>query len=172
MFDTRLHQLPGFAKLFVGIITTLMLLVCLWAVFIYYVEEGMVGDQDKPLYLQDKSKQAQHQEDADDSDTHEQLEENIGLAHTHINGQTLLMFALGLIFLFTSQPSKRKKWTLSVFGVAIVLHAIGLSGRGFYWLFDDILAASGFTILAVMSYISFTIYADLFKSSPRVEDKT
>jgi len=170
MFGIRLHELPGFAKLFVGIITTLMLLVCLWAVFIYYVDEGMVGADDKPLYLQDRSEQMEHE--ADEGDTHERLEENVGLAHTHINGQTLLMFALGLIFLFTSQPSGRKKWTLSVFGGAILLHAIGLSGRGFYWLFDDILAASGFSILTVMAYMSFAIYADLLKSAPPVvEDK-
>lgn len=170
MFDIKLHELPDYAKLFVGLITTLMLFVCFWAVFIYYVEEGMVGEHDKPLYLQDQSQEIEHDQEEDDE--LEQLEENVGLAHTHINGQTLLMFALGFIFLFTSQPPKRKKWTLGIFGCAILLHAIGLSGRGFYWLFDDMLAASGFTILAVMAFMSFAIYADLLKSSSTARDKT
>lgn len=94
----------------------------------------------------------------------EHLRENIGLAHTHINGQTLLYFALGFLFLFTSVKPKIKKILLTIFGVAIFLHAIGLSGEDFHWFFDDILAISGLTILFVIPCICLIIFMDLIKT--------
>src|SRR5512138_3636528 len=48
----RLSNLPPYAKLFVGIFTTLMLFVCLWAMWIYYEREGKVDADKLPAYLQ------------------------------------------------------------------------------------------------------------------------
>ena len=100
--------------------------------------------------------------DVDDYDEVD-LRENVGLAHTHINGQTLLFFALGLVFLFTGAPAKTKKIVYWIFGIAILTHAIGLSGEGYHWFFDDILAISGVTIVVVMAYMAFVIFVDLGK---------
>ncbi len=91
------------------------------------------------------------------------LRENIGLAHTHINGQALLFFALGAVFLFTSATPKVKKIVYWVFGVAIVTHAIGLSGQHYHWFFDDVLALSGVAIVVVIAYMAFLIFVDLGK---------
>ena len=163
MFNYYLKDLPPFGKLFVGLFTALMLFVCLWAVFIFYVENGMyTEDEAIPLYLQQENEAAENNEHEEGES---QLRHNLGLAHTHINGQTLLFFALGLVFLFTSVNSKTKKLALSVFGVAVFVHAVGLSGQHYHWFFDDILAVSGVALLVVIPYICFMIFVDLFKKS-------
>lgn len=90
--------------------------------------------------------------------------ENLGLAHTHINGQTLLYFVMGFLFLFTSATPRLKKTLYWVFGSAVLAHAIGLTGRGFHWAFDDLLAISGFTILATMAWMALLIFVELLKS--------
>ena len=97
--------------------------------------------------------------------------ENIGLAHTHINGQTLLFFAMGVVFLFTSAKPRVKKIVYWIFGISVVLHAIGLSGEGYHWYFDDILAISGAVILAVIVYMAIRVYVDLSRSGSLEPDK-
>ncbi|MFQ6008946.1 MAG: hypothetical protein ACE5K8_08365 [Candidatus Zixiibacteriota bacterium] len=210
----HLSYLPLFAKVFVGIFTTLMLLVCAWAVTIYYVEkiipsedelsayksygESPEGEQelaeDVELFAEDSSVVLAPIWDSDfagrelpldslarsdslrrlffemldkhneEAERESKLRENIGLAHTHINGQTLLFFAMGFVFLFTSATPRKKKVALWLFGAAIVLHAVGLSGEGYHWFFDDILAISGLAILVVIVYMAMRIYVDLFRS--------
>lgn len=229
----RLSQLPGYAKLFVAITTALMLLVVGWAMFIYYVDKGIITEDEIPDYSYDAQPsdspdaEADRQQDIsaieDDPeaelapiwdstmkgrpakvdsatlaqkfrerdsemaaevqqlgnrdarkdlndyygdrmpDWQTQLRRNVGLAHTHINGQTLLFAVLGLFFLFTSVPVKTKKLVLWLFGIAIVLHAIGLSGETFSWFFDDILALSGVGMLILMAYMSFIVFVELGK---------
>ena len=92
------------------------------------------------------------------------FEENVGLAHTHVNGQTLLFFAIGFVFLFTSSSAKVKKIVYWVFGTAILLHTIGLTGQGYHWLFDDMLAASGVALLVVIVYMALLIYVELART--------
>ncbi|RME28111.1 MAG: hypothetical protein D6800_04260, partial [Candidatus Zixiibacteriota bacterium] len=168
----RLSQLPGYGRLFVGIVTTLMLGVVLWAVWIYTVRKGTVNPNDLPAYLSQAQRQTILRQEAGHEPTVEKekpsLSRNLGLAHVHINGQTLLFFALGSVFLFTSVPPQRKKLVYVVFALSIVLHAIGLSGEGFHWFFDDLLALSGIVMLVVMLYMSFFIYVDLGRK-PRGE---
>jgi hypothetical protein len=211
----KLSNLPPFAKVFVGIFTTLMLLVCAWAVTILYVEKGMVKEGQGPLYLSNEETSADdltRQEEAEpyaedsgavlapiwDSDfagrdlpadsltkseylrqrylkmmaeqnkeNEEQpnFHENIHLAHTHVNGHTLLFFAMGVVFLFTSVKPRVKKIVYWIFGISVVLHAIGLTGEGYHWFFDDILIVSGVAILAGIVYMAMRIYVDLIKSS-------
>jgi len=229
MFNYYLKDLPSFGKLFVGLFTFLMLCVCLWAVFIFYVENGMYTEEEAiPLYEQvDNNKHERlptkeevaedvamlsedslarlapiwdsvlagedalvdsttmakffpkrdsmmaglkedqnlmsKNNDHDDEEGESLLRHNLGLAHTHVNGQTLLYFALGLVFLFTSVKPKIKIISLSVFGVAVLTHTVGLSGQHMHWFFDDILAVSGVTLLVVIPYICFLIFADLWK---------
>ena len=226
-------KLPSFsplAKLFVGLVTTLMLLVCLWAVWIYQVSKGEVDEDHLPAYLQSKTQDnlTPEQEidaiasdsetvlapvwdsshagepeklDSTDIDSMEELAEteevpeasdssalpvgsnepyvdgeshlryNLGLAHTHVNGQTLLFFALGLLFLFTSVKPKTKRIVLWSFAACILIHAVGLSGQGFNWIFDDILALSGVVMLALIAYMCLMIYVDLGRT-PKEERKT
>jgi len=226
MEQFRLQNLPSFAKLFVGLFTTLMLLVVAWSMFILYVDKGMVEEGSRPDYYDkwgaqidtpaishsekqainddidaitededavlapiwdsavageeleidsatmesafvDKERQVDQEASEPETDSlsyYAQLRRNVGLAHTHVNGQTLLFFSLGLVFLFTSTPPRRKKLVLWIFAIAVLLHAIGLSGETFHWFFDDILAMSGVTLLVVIAYIAFLIYVDLAKS--------
>jgi hypothetical protein len=212
----RLSLLPRYAKVFVGIFTTLMLCVCFWAGWIFYLENGRVDESNLPAHIleqpsitgetseletepeedieeiltdssavmapiwdetnrgeeqrldsaammqkmQDQQRQAERQQREADRPP---LRENVGLAHTHINGQTLLFFAIGFIFLFTSVSTKIKIAMLSTFGSAIILHNIGLSGRGYHSAFDDILAVSGVLILFCIVYMALMIFAELAK---------
>lgn len=86
------------------------------------------------------------------------------MAHTHINGQTLLFFAIGLVFLFTSVSPTTKRVIFWLFGVCIVLHVAGLTGQGTHWLWDDLLAVSGALMLIVIAYMALLIFVDLAKS--------
>lgn len=218
---SNLSDLPPFGKLFVGIFTTLVLLVCLWAILILYMDKGMVDESTMPQYstttaptdepsldagrlevdvkevLEDslavlapvwdtnlageevvvdstalEQQFAEHSDEAVgggqndapwEEDEFYHLRENVGLAHTHINGQTLLFFALGLVYLFTSATPKMKKLTFPVFGAAIVLHAVGLTGEGFHRVFDDLVVVGGVIILVCILYMALMIYADLGK---------
>jgi len=216
-FDSyRLWMLPHYAKVFVGLFTTLMLCVCFWASWIFYLENGRVAESNLPAHVIDQPsitgqtseqegepeqdieeiltdssavmapiwdethhgeeqhldsadllKKMQEQEKSAESQQREAdrppLRENIGLAHTHINGQSLLFFALGLIFLFTSVSPKMKTAMVSIFGVAVISHNVGLSGRGYHPIFDDILAISGVLILFSIVYMALMIFAELAK---------
>ncbi len=174
MFDTiRISNLPPYAKLFVGLFTTLMLCVCAWAILILYVEKGMVAPQQVPPYviepygLKDTSKVQEPKPEQKPEDTPEQtrrrLKHNVKLAHTHINGQTLLFFAMGLVFLFTSVPSKFKKMVFWLFAVSVVVHNIGLTGENYHWVFNEMIIVSGILILVSIAYMALMIYIDLLR---------
>lgn len=203
-----------------------MLFVCLWAVIIFYVDKGLVDENNLPAYLQQEqvaeeipadinqiyddaeviaddslaelapdwdsnfvedtivdknpvalaekfiqNEESQDEENPADTalvdesfDRQEKLRHNIGLAHTHINGQTLLYFVIGFLFLFTTAKESIKKTVYWIFGVAVLMHAIGLSGEGFNWYCDAMLQLSGLVLLLVMPYMCFLILIDLFKS--------
>ncbi len=171
--DIHLANFPTSVKLFIGIFTTLMLCVCLWAILIFYVEQGAVTDEHPPTYLQQREDSNNSNTTPNDIVEFENEEEtdfryNVDLAHTHINGQTLLFFTMGLIFLFTSTPDKVKKNVLWIFGVSVFVHAIGLTGQHYHWFFDDILAISGVVLLVAIAYIALRIYVDLGKQSEKV----
>lgn len=224
MLNYKLQNLPPYGKLFVGITTSLILCVVLWAMLIFYVDKGLVDEDNLPAYMQTEeetlpdiaqiydeaelisedslaelapdwdsnfaedtlsnvnpialaekfieSEEAQNENSDDDTalvdeefeyDSQNQLRDNVGLAHTHINGQTLLYFVLGFLFLFTSTKDKTKKFVYLIFGIAVFTHAVGLTGEGFHWFFDNLLALSGVTLLVVIPYMSFLIIIDLFK---------
>ena len=178
----KISGFPPIAKLFVAIFTTLMLAVCVWAVWIYTVEKGEVDPQHLPEYLQNETQhsgtsnvvppaQPEPEKPSTAQEHHKHLRKNLGLAHTHVNGQTLLFFALGSLFIFTSVKHKTKKIVLWTFGISILVHAVGLSGEGFHWFFDDILALSGLVMLLLIAYMCLMIYVDLAKT-PSNEDKS
>lgn len=220
IFDRyRLSDLPRYGKTFVGVFTALMLLVCLWAVWIFYETKGKISQGTQPTYMQvdqvavdsaaisEEIKQdlaeivadseavhapvwdsmhageehrldsaevsriallalAQKQAalDAEKMSSESNFKHNLELAHTHINGQTLLFFAIGLVFLFTSVSPTTKRVIFWLFGVCIVLHVAGLTGQGTHWLWDDLLAVSGVLMLIVIAYMALLIFVDLAKS--------
>jgi hypothetical protein len=173
----QLSQLPGFAKLFVALFTCLMLLVCLWAVWLYTVEKGAIDPDNLPAYLNDNEQRELPGQIEVDRAAHgaaeserSHLRDNLGLAHTHINGQTLLFFAIGLVFLFVSVKPRIKKLVFWVFALAVVAHSIGLSGEGYHWFFDDLLAASGVVILVTIIYMALLIFVDLSKTGTAKAD--
>jgi hypothetical protein len=100
-----------------------------------------------------------------EEDGGEHLRHNAGLAHTHINGQTLLFFAMGFVFLFTSVSARLKKITLSLLAVSIFVHAIGLTGEGFHWFFYSMLVVSGVVILVFLLYMALMVFIDLSRKS-------
>lgn len=163
----RIPKLPAVGKMFVALFTTLMLAVCLWAVWIYTFEKSEHKQIDQ---IEQSARQVEQEEavvaqpdavDEDHANPESRLRHNLGLAHVHVNGQTLLFFALGSVFLFTTVRARTKKIVLGLFAVAILVHAIGLSGAGFYAVFDDILALSGLAILSLIAYMCLMIYVDL-----------
>jgi hypothetical protein len=171
--NLQIQNLPSYAKVFVGLFTTLMLCVCAWAVLILYVEKGMVGESEVPGYVTqpygsaDSAKVEKQKQEPKPELTPQQrqrrLKHNVKLAHTHINGQTLLFFAIGLVFLFTSVKPKSKKILFWIFAVSVVVHNIGLTGEHYHWLYDEMLAVSGVLILASIAFMALMIYMDLLK---------
>jgi len=170
--ELSISNLPPYSKLFVGLFTTLMLAVCAWTILILYVQEGMISEEEVPAYVTEPYGETESTDDSENkTETGEaenglspkQFEHNLKLAHTHINGQTLLFFAIGLVFLFTSVKPKIKVVTLWIFGVSVFVHAFGLAGQHFHWFYDDILALSGFLILGSIAYMSFVIYVNLLE---------
>ena len=161
----QLNHLPGYARLFVALFVTLMLLVGFWAGWLYTVDKGTIDEDHLPAYLHPDldSQQVVLSGRAGSSDDQPDLRENLGLAHTHINGQTLLFFAMGLVFLFSSATPDLKNTLFSIFAASIVAHVIGLSGEGFHSIFDDILAISGVAIIVVMAFMAMLIYIDLVR---------
>lgn len=221
----QIRNLPPTGKLFVGVFTALMLAVCVWAVFIYVVHEGLVTSDDPLAYMKEQAVEARQydiesiladsnsvlapiwdsifagrearvdsasmvvffahadsvlralEKDSVFLDEYDyelgstkHLRRNVGLAHTHINGQTLLFFAIGIVFLFTSAPPKTKKIVYWMFGVAVLVHAIGLSGRWFGSFFDDILAISGVILLLLIAYMALVIFVDLTRKPAPAAD--
>jgi hypothetical protein len=173
MFENiRISNLPAYAKLFIALFTTLMLCVCAWAMLILYVEKGMVSQEQIPPYVIEPYGQKDTTKVQDEKRTQEELtpeqkqrrlKRNVKLAHTHINGQTLLFFAMGLVFLFTSAKPKTKKLIYWIFAPSVLIHNIGLTGENFHWLYDEMVNVSGVLILVSIAYMAFTIYADLLK---------
>ena len=166
----KISGFPPIAKLFVAIFTTLMLAICAWALWIYTVEKGEVDQSSLPLYLQEEpsteipnANQPEKAEplETEPEDEQQKFRKNLGLAHTHVNGQTLLFFALSALFIFTTVKHRVKMIILWVFGISILVHAVGLSGEGFHWLFDDMLAVSGVVMLILIVYMCLMIYMDL-----------
>ncbi len=91
----------------------------------------------------------------------DRLGHNLGIARIHFQGETLLFFALGAVFLFTSVSARFKRIILWLLGVAILVNMIGISGSGFYSLFDFIEMLSGVVLLLLVLYICIVIYRDL-----------
>lgn len=171
--NIKLSNLPSYAKLYVGLFTTLMLCVCGWAVMILYVEKGMVEESQVPSYVKQPygsadtlkvlEKKPEPKPEQAPPSFQRRLKHNVKLAHTHINGQTLLFFAMGLVFLFTSARPKIKKLIFWVFAISIVIHNIGLTGENFHWLYYEMVAVSGVLILVCLAYMAVVIYADLLR---------
>ncbi|MFZ5979920.1 MAG: hypothetical protein ACOYVF_04750 [Candidatus Zixiibacteriota bacterium] len=89
------------------------------------------------------------------------LEENVKLAHVHVNGQTLLFFAIGLVFLFSTASPGVKKIIYALFGPAVLLHAIALTGDGFGEIYEILLYISGSVILLSITVMAACIFLDL-----------
>lgn len=105
-------------------------------------------------FLNDEEEYGENGETAD-------FEENAKLAHVHINGQTLLFFAIGLVFLFTTVSAGLKKTIYWIFGPAVLLHLVGLAGAGYGELFEIFLFISGAAILLCIVAMAALIFLDL-----------
>ena len=72
MNNIKLQNLPTYAKLFVGMFTTLMLFICLWAIFLLYVDKGKVSEGTVPPYLMPENSLSHEQ-----APTQEEIAEDI-----------------------------------------------------------------------------------------------
>ena len=72
--------------------------------------------------------------------------------------QAILFTAFALIFLFTSAKMKVKRLVLWLFGIAVLIHACGLSLRGRYEFVDNVLMINGIALLLLVGYMSYKIY--------------
>ena len=102
-----------------------------------------------------------YNDDYDYEEEAEDLEHNVKLAHVHVNGQTLLFFAIGLVFLFSTVSAGFKKVIYFFFGVAVLLHTIGLTGEGFGEIYEILLYISGTVILLSITVMAVCIFLDL-----------
>ena len=89
--------------------------------------------------------------------------ENFKLSHVHLNGHTALFFALGVIFFFSTVPDKTKKLVYIVFGIAILVHAIGLAGLDSCIYGKILVYVGGAPLLASILYMVYRIFGDLRK---------
>jgi hypothetical protein len=89
--------------------------------------------------------------------------ENFKLGHVHLNGHTALYFALGLIFFFSTSSDKTKKLVYIVFGVAILVHAIGLAGMDSCIYGRILVFVGGPPLLASILFMVYRIFKDLRK---------
>jgi hypothetical protein len=233
----RLNNLPGYAKVFVGLFTALMLVVAGWAAFLVYFEkvvemdayyeeayneqpwdgdeisndsDEMIVDEarqeDAGLLAEDSSavlapiwdstfagrevhvdsvsnlerfRQRDSEmspgnespmDDNSDIDLYQEEKEfegNIKLAHVHLNGQTLLFFAIGLVFLFTTVSSGLKKTLYWIFGPAVLLHLVGLAGQGYGEFYNIALIIAGTAILICIFIMAVLIFLDLARKPDR-----
>ena len=72
--------------------------------------------------------------------------------------QAILFASFALIFLFSSAKMKLKRLVLWLFGIAVLIHAIGLSLRGRYEFLDNVLMINGIALILLVGYMSFKIY--------------
>ena len=167
----HLTRFPPIAKLFIFMFTTLIVLVCLWAVWIYTMDRGKSVRAPLTECPTDVSGPPRRTGAGDltgtAAESRMELNKNLARAQAHINGQILLFFALGAVFLFTSAGLKVKKVVLWLFGICIVAHTVGQSGAGFHASFDYVLFASGVVLLVLTGYMCFMIYADLGRKRDR-----
>ncbi|MCK4573156.1 MAG: hypothetical protein KAU36_02240 [candidate division Zixibacteria bacterium] len=77
--------------------------------------------------------------------------------------QAILFAAFALIFLFTSAKMQLKRLVLWLFGIAVFIHAAGLSLRGRYDWVDYVLMVNGIALLLLVGYMSFKIYTRFVK---------
>jgi hypothetical protein len=124
-------------------------------------QEARIDSADIMRMARQAIAEAREQEANDDEEHESQLSHNLGLAHVHVNGQTLLLFAIGFIFLFSSTTPGTKKIVYWAGGIAVLMHAIGLSGKGFAGIFEDLVAISGVVLLALFAFMALRIFVDL-----------
>ena len=94
-----------------------------------------------------------------------QYHENVGLAHTHISGQALLFFAIGLVFLFTSASTGFKKTVYWLLGLSIVAGTVGFTGAGYHTIFDILAIVGGAGLLIMVVIMAVIIFRDLGRKS-------
>lgn len=91
------------------------------------------------------------------------FEENAGRALKHVSVRTLLYFAIGLMFMFTTVSPKAKKlfyWSLAIL---MILHFIGLTGRGFCWPADALIYICSPLILILLFAMAIVILVNMRK---------
>ena len=70
----------------------------------------------------------------------------------------LLFSAFGVIFLLTSAKMKVKRLVLWLFALSVMIHAGGMTARGHYPAFDNILIINSVILLLLIGYMCSVIY--------------
>ena len=186
--DFNLTKLPPCGKLFVGLFTFLILAVFFWAATLATMDSGLFKEEESEEYdyradmetilSDDEAVTAPNwadsgeQEPIDESNVDEfkepgeespwkNFEDNLKLSHVHLNGHTALFFGLGAIFFFSTVSYKTKKVVYWIFGIAILLHAIGLAGVDSCPYGKILSYIGGVPLLLMILFMSFKIFGDL-----------
>jgi hypothetical protein len=189
--DVRVSDLPPYGKLFVGLFCILVLIVLVWMTVLGLLHAGIVGYhyEDCPtdntlkmeamLATQTPTVEALWDDsgkviDIDDPLFHGQpghlsnwhiFRDNLEWAIGHAGTQTMLFFALGLIFMFTNYSDKARKRMYWLGFNLIVLHVIALSGCGFCLPANVLIYTSGPLLLLILAIMTIMILASLRKKN-------
>lgn len=189
--DFRIHELPPYGKTFVGLFCILVLIVLVWMTMLGLLHAGLIGYhyEDCPTTntlkmeamlatqeatvdpLWDDSGEVLvnndplFQEKAGHLSNWHIFRDNLEWAIEHAGTQTLLFFALGLVFMFTTYSDKAKKRMYWIGFILIALHVIALSGCGFCLPANILVYTSGPLLLLVFAIMSIMVLANLKKKT-------
>lgn len=189
--DVRISGLPPYGKTFVGLFCILVLVVLVWMTMLGFLHAGLNGYHyedcltDNTLKMEAMLATQKATVDPPWNDSGEVTENdsplmprdsghlsnwhifrnNLEWAIGHAGIQTLLFFALGLIFMFTAYSDKAKKRMYWTGFILITVHVIALSGCGFCLPANILVYTSGPLLLIVFAIMTIMILVNLKKKS-------
>jgi hypothetical protein len=187
--DSKLHDLPGYGKTFVGLFCVLVIGVVLWMSFLGLIHAGIIGyhyddcPSDNVLQMEamlaqddhddtsiwtdtttiDQQKKAMTQAEQGRLNNWHRFRDNLEWALEHAGSQVLLYFAVGFLLMMTTYSDKAKKRLYWLGFFVIILHVIGMSGCGFCLPANIMIYTTGPLLLIIFLIISIMILVDLKK---------
>jgi len=156
MAKSNFTNLPSLARVGVLMLTTLVLVISLWVVWV-----NLAGNKSVPYDRSSDDITGTVGSLNTEARTQTNMQNNFVLAHNHTNAHLFLYLSLGILFLLTSVRANLKRLVVITFGVLILLNAFGQSGAGYHTFFDYTLFASGIMLIGLIAYMCLRIYMDL-----------
>jgi len=122
-------------------------------------EQKQIESEDIPEY--EEYAEEQFSEDEYALTFWEKFEENIEWSMGHLSTQTLLFFALGLLFIMTTYSAGVKKFFLWLLALLMILHTLGITGIDFCWPAQLLTWVGGPMLLIVLFIMDLMILVNL-----------